>query len=340
MCNVLLQGLRDDVASGNAAKFKGPADVSADNLSPLSGGSFWEGPPTDLEDFCNRGGLPNAVQSARQIIARASSPSNSPQSSGPSRNTVSCGSSDITGTNSGSSAPPPSPNCKNGNTLLKAARKSQGDKPWAASQYRTAAKEFKLAGDIAEANVAIHEAELLEQALLAGKPIPAGKNANAERKEFLAKQIEQGANGSCLDLMAAADYYNKAAQDFLDSRDAGRAQVDIQEGGRLQKLVGQGKCNSKVVPDNTKTASDQPCADSTRDASSYITGAEAIKKEDQSCKGFLQAAENYFTAGRIFLRALKTDQSQDAIANSCEFKKSNEMFLQRDKLIAIVDRMS
>jgi hypothetical protein len=56
--------------------------------------------------------------------------------------------------------------------------------------------------------------------------------------------------------------------------------------------------------------------------------AEAIKKKDAACHGLTQAAENYFIAGKIFVRAINSDQSPQEIANSCEYKKANEMFLR------------
>ncbi|MDC0364642.1 hypothetical protein OAM39_04085, partial [Candidatus Pelagibacter sp.] len=84
---------------------------------------------------------------------------------------------------------------------------------------------------------------------------------------------------------------------------------------------------------------EKPCADAMREAASYLTGAEAIKKDDRSCRGLTQAAENYFLAGQIFIRTIKPDQSQEAIANSCEYKTANEMFLHRDELSDLVDKM-
>jgi hypothetical protein len=84
---------------------------------------------------------------------------------------------------------------------------------------------------------------------------------------------------------------------------------------------------------------EKPCADAMREAASYLTGAEAIKKEDRSCRGLTQAAENYLTAGRIFIRAIKPDLSQEEIANSCGYKTANELFLQRDALNGLVDKM-
>jgi hypothetical protein len=84
---------------------------------------------------------------------------------------------------------------------------------------------------------------------------------------------------------------------------------------------------------------DEACAEPAREAAPYIKGAEAIEKEDPSCAGLLQAAENYFTAGRIFFQALKTQGlTNKQIEASCENKKTNEMFRFRDALIDLVDR--
>ena len=47
-------------------------------------------------------------------------------------------------------------------------------------------------------------------------------------------------------------------------------------------------------------------------------GAEAIEKEDPSCVGLLQTAENYFTAGRIFFHAIKPGLTNEQIEASCE----------------------
>ena len=92
-------------------------------------------------------------------------------------------------------------------------------------------------------------------------------------------------------------------------------------------------------PPTPDPASEQACAAPMREALADLTGAQAIEKNDPSCVGLLQAAENYFSAGRIFFRAIKPGLSNDQIARSCENKKANEMFWRRDALIHKVDRM-
>lgn len=121
----------------------------------------------------------------------------------------------------------------------------------------------------------------------------------------------------------SADEYKKAA---AAARRAGDTQFELSI------------LREAITPPPTAPA-EKPCADAMREAASYLTGAEAIKKEDRSCRGLTQAAENYFTAGKILIRAIKIDQSQEEIANSCEYKTANEMFLQRDELNDLVDKM-
>jgi hypothetical protein len=84
---------------------------------------------------------------------------------------------------------------------------------------------------------------------------------------------------------------------------------------------------------------DEACAEPAREARPYIIGAEAIQKTEwNSCPALLQAAENYFTAGKIFFRAIKSGLTKEQIEASCENKKTNEMFRRRDALIDLVDK--
>jgi hypothetical protein len=121
----------------------------------------------------------------------------------------------------------------------------------------------------------------------------------------------------------ADDQYKKAA---ASARAAGDTELEL-----------------SILREATSPPAPQPpleeaCAEPAREAASYIKGAEAIEKEDQSCDGLLQAAQKYFTAGSIFLRAIKPGLTNEQIEASCENKKTNEMFHLRDALINKVER--
>lgn len=86
-------------------------------------------------------------------------------------------------------------------------------------------------------------------------------------------------------------------------------------------------------------SAEQPCATSTREAASYILGAETIEKKDPSCAGLRQAAENYLTAGKIFFRDVKIGQRREDVESSCAIKLTDTMLQRGNALNDRVDRM-
>jgi hypothetical protein len=78
----------------------------------------------------------------------------------------------------------------------------------------------------------------------------------------------------------------------------------------------------------TPSAADKPDADrdsNLQDAQTYLTAAKAGEENDPTCTGLTNAAENYLQSAKFFLRA---DQ----------VKKTDELLLRHDALIALVDR--
>jgi len=78
----------------------------------------------------------------------------------------------------------------------------------------------------------------------------------------------------------SADEYDKAAK---AARRAGDTQLEL------------GILREAMMPPPTAPA-EEPCAAPMREAASYLIGAEAIKKEDATCRGLIQAA------GKLFYR--------------------------------------
>jgi hypothetical protein len=168
------------------------------------------------------------------------------------RQSVSCNSSDITGTGTKSIPPASVQHCQDGNIFLKAAQLNrQGDKPQAARQYRRAAQEFHLAGDDVQADAANHAADLLEKG--AGEFLEKKQNPDATHQADIARQIEKGAyeDGSCDDLEVAADRYDDAMKGFIDSNDFDQAIVNMDAEKRVRDLVSgfrkAGKCKRKYT---------------------------------------------------------------------------------------------
>jgi hypothetical protein len=78
----------------------------------------------------------------------------------------------------------------------------------------------------------------------------------------------------------------------------------------------------------TPPPADKPDADrdsNLQDAQTYLTAAKAGEENDPTCTGLTNAAENYLQSAKFFLRA---DQ----------VKKTDELLLRHDALIALVDR--
>jgi hypothetical protein len=127
----------------------------------------------------------------------------------------------------------------------------------------------------------------------------------------------------------AEEQYKKAA---AAARRAGDTNLEL-------SILREATVPAAPEPPPPDPASDDACAAPMREAAADITGAQAIERNDPSCAGLLHAAENYFSAGRIFFRSIKPGMSSDQVVNSCANKKTNEMFLRRDALIYRVDRM-
>jgi hypothetical protein len=81
------------------------------------------------------------------------------------------------------------------------------------------------------------------------------------------------------------------------------------------------------------------CAKLMQEARAFITAGEAAEREDPTCEGLTTAAERYFDAGKLFFRAIALGQSQDQVFRSCQYQKTNEFLLRRDKLLYRVDDM-
>jgi hypothetical protein len=78
----------------------------------------------------------------------------------------------------------------------------------------------------------------------------------------------------------------------------------------------------------TPPSADKPDADrdsNLRDAQTYLTAAKAGEENDATCTGLTNAAENYLQSAKFFLRAN-------------EVKKTDELLLRHDTLIALVDK--
>jgi hypothetical protein len=122
----------------------------------------------------------------------------------------------------------------------------------------------------------------------------------------------------------AEDQFKKAA---ASARRAGDARLEL---AILREMV---------APPPPDPEPDTTCARTKREAYPYIRGAEAIEAmDDATCPDLLKAAENYFTAGRIFFSAIKRGDDEAKAARSCENINANKMFRLRDALIYKVDR--
>ena len=97
--------------------------------------------------------------------------------------------------------------------------------------------------------------------------------------------------------------------------------------------------NPEPVLTPSDRPAERPCGPSLQQAAPLIDSAEVIQKNDRTCPGFAAAASKYREAGTIFLGAIPTDTARGALADSCEYKKSQDMFARSTALDNLVDRM-
>ena len=163
---------------------------------------------------------------------------------------------------------------------------------------------------------------------------PSTTDCSTANSAFAAAQKLQSRNPG-----AAREMYRKAADAYRRAGDVALANAIL---GEVQSLIASaaskpsGQSPAAAPP---QLPPEEPCAGRMREAAGYITGAETIEKNDPSCAGLRQAAENYLTAGKIFFRDVKIGQGREDVESSCTIKLTDTMLQRGNALNDRVDRM-
>jgi hypothetical protein len=123
-----------------------------------------------------------------------------------------------------------------------------------------------------------------------------------------------------------AGYFYKAAEKAF--RQAG----DIAAADAVLKEIASLTSGSTESNENAARQSEL------RTAERLARAAHTVETEGGTCQELLDAAEQYWDAGKSYSRAIGGNATQEEFERSPEFAMSNEMYRRRDRLIAFVDQ--